>query len=124
MLVAAGPAVAHHPFAAEFDAGAPLSLTGKVTQVDWEAPHVIDHGAVNDASGQARIWIFEAASPQTLEGSKFVPKPAQEFGRVVKLAPAPARPISTAASSAGLLSFEREANRRVIPQPGRRVPPS
>lgn len=68
LLVAATPAFAHHPFASEFDANAPLSLTGKVTQVDWNDPHVMVHVAINDASGQTRNWSFEAASPQMLEG--------------------------------------------------------
>ena len=41
MLIAAGPALAHHPFASEFDVNSPLSLSGKVTQIEWNEPHVI-----------------------------------------------------------------------------------
>jgi Family of unknown function (DUF6152) len=43
VLIAAGPALAHHPFASEFDANAPLSLIGKVIKVDWSDPHVMVH---------------------------------------------------------------------------------
>jgi hypothetical protein len=68
LLIAAGPAFAHHPFASEFDANAPLSLTGKVTKVDWTDPHVMVHVSVNDPSGQLRNWNLEAASPQMLAG--------------------------------------------------------
>jgi len=36
---AAMPAYAHHAFAAEFDAKAPVLLRGKVTKVEWINPH-------------------------------------------------------------------------------------
>jgi Family of unknown function (DUF6152) len=68
VLIAAGPALAHHPFASEFDVNAPMSLSGKVTQIEWNEPHVIVHVAVNDPNGQTRNWAFEAASPHMLEG--------------------------------------------------------
>jgi hypothetical protein len=38
-LVAASPVAAHHSFAAEFDAKAPVTLKGIVTQMDWVNPH-------------------------------------------------------------------------------------
>jgi Family of unknown function (DUF6152) len=68
VLIAAGPALAHHPFASEFDVNAPLMLSGKVTQIEWNEPHVVVHVSVNDPSGQTRDWSLEAASPQMLEG--------------------------------------------------------
>jgi hypothetical protein len=68
VLIAANPALAHHPFSSEFDVNAPLSLSGQVTQIEWNEPHVIVHMGVNDPSGQKRTWSFEAASPRMLEG--------------------------------------------------------
>jgi hypothetical protein len=67
LLALTVPAFAHHPFASEFDASAPVNLTGKVTKVDWNEPHVVFHVAVTDPSGQTRDWSLEAASPAMLE---------------------------------------------------------
>jgi Family of unknown function (DUF6152) len=62
LLTAAGPAFAHHPFDSEFDARAPMSLTGTVTKYDWVDPHVIVYVDVKDASGQTRNWHMETGS--------------------------------------------------------------
>jgi hypothetical protein len=67
LLTITAPAFAHHPFASEFDADAPVSLTGKVMKVDWNDPHVVVHVAVSDPGGQTRNWSLEAASPAMLE---------------------------------------------------------
>ena len=37
-FVAVAPVAAHHSFAAEFDAKAPVTLKGTVTQMDWVNP--------------------------------------------------------------------------------------
>lgn len=39
VFLAARPTVAHHAFAAEFDADKPVKLTGAVTRLDWTNPH-------------------------------------------------------------------------------------
>jgi len=38
LLLAARPLIAHHAFAAEFDADKPITLTGPVTKVLWTNP--------------------------------------------------------------------------------------
>jgi Family of unknown function (DUF6152) len=65
MIVAAGPAFAHHPFASEFDASAPVRLTGKVTRVEWSNPHVRIHVTASATTG-TQNRILEAASPAEL----------------------------------------------------------
>src|SRR4029434_8870648 len=39
LLVTSSPVLAHHSFAAEFDASKPLKLTGTVTKLEWTNPH-------------------------------------------------------------------------------------
>jgi hypothetical protein len=65
MIVAVGPAFAHHPFASEFDANAPVRLTGTVTQVNWSGPHVKFSMTATTAAGNQN-WTLEAASPADL----------------------------------------------------------
>jgi len=66
LLVLAVPAVAHHSFAAEYDASKQVTLHGVVTRVDWTNPHARFTIDVKDESGKVTSWDLELASPNAL----------------------------------------------------------
>ena len=67
LLVAAAPVVAHHSFAAEFDASQPVTIKGKVTRVAWTNPHVWIYLNVQDESGKLTNWGFEMGAPHLVQ---------------------------------------------------------
>jgi hypothetical protein len=66
LLVSAGPALAHHAFAAEYDAKNPIKLTGTVTKLEWANPHTWFYVDVKDDGGKVTNWGFEMGSPNGL----------------------------------------------------------
>ena len=60
------PANGHHAFGAEFDADAPVMLTGKVTKVEWVNPHAWVHIAAEMEDGSTEAWMVEGGTPNTL----------------------------------------------------------
>jgi hypothetical protein len=65
-LGGAFPAVAHHSFAAEFDADSPIDLTGTVTKVEWMNPHTFFYIDVQSEQGAYENWALEMGSPNGL----------------------------------------------------------
>jgi hypothetical protein len=66
LLCSTAPAVAHHAFAAEYDAKKPVTVTGVVTKVEWTNPHARFYVDGTNEKGQALTWNFELASPNSL----------------------------------------------------------
>lgn len=66
LLLAVRPVVAHHAFAAEFDADKPVTLTGTVTKIEWTNPHTWFYIDVKDQAGKVTNWGLEMGSPNGL----------------------------------------------------------
>ncbi len=66
LLAAAAPVLAHHSFAAEFDAKKPVKLQGTVTKMEWINPHAWIHIDVKGDDGTVTNWMIEAAAPNAL----------------------------------------------------------
>ncbi len=66
VFTALHPGQAHHAFSAEFDANAPIRITGKVVKVEWINPHAWVHVQIERADGATLTWELEAGTPNTL----------------------------------------------------------
>ncbi|MDR0780676.1 MAG: hypothetical protein LBF16_08280 [Pseudomonadales bacterium] len=66
LSVAAVAAQAHHSFSAEYDAQQGVVLSGIVTKISWQNPHVYIYADVTNDKGEVTPWAFEMGAPAVL----------------------------------------------------------
>jgi hypothetical protein len=67
LLASTLPVHAHHSFPAQYDASKPVTLTGKVTKVEWTNPHIFIYIDVTDEKTGAVVnWALEMGGPNAL----------------------------------------------------------
>ena len=83
-ITTAFPVIAHHSFAAEYDADKPVTLTGSVTKMAWINPHSWIYIDVKKPDGSVENWAVEAGPPGTLVRAGFT-KESLTAGTVIKV---------------------------------------
>ena len=71
IAVAGAPLVAHHSFAAEFDASKAIRVTGTLTKVEWTNPHIYFYLDSKDEQGNVVRWTCESGAPGALSRRGF-----------------------------------------------------
>ena len=57
---------AHHSFAAQYDRTKSHTITGAVTKIEWQNPHIYLYVAVKDNAGSETTWAVEGMAPNGL----------------------------------------------------------
>ncbi len=106
LFLAAVPAFAHHGFSVEYDSTKCKDMTGTLTGVDWENPHIYFHMDLKDATGNAVPWTFEAHSiPNMKRGGTERNDFTDNVGKVFTVRACPAKSGTTNKATAELLKF-------------------
>jgi hypothetical protein len=70
-FAAAAPVLAHHSFAAEFDATKAIRVRGALAKIEWTNPHTYFYVDAKDEKGNVERWGCEAGSPGALSRRGF-----------------------------------------------------
>ncbi len=88
---------AHHAEAAEYDTTKPVKVSGMLTKVEWQNPHVWFYVEVKE-DGKLTTWGFSTAPPGALM-RRGVTKAALKLGSVINVEGVRARDGSNNASA-------------------------
>ena len=91
------PIRAHHSETAEYDPAKPVKVTGTLTRVEWQNPHVWFYVDVKDESGKIATWGFSAVPPGAMM-RRGITRDALKIGAVVNVEGSRARDGSNNAS--------------------------
>jgi hypothetical protein len=91
------PLFAHHSESAEFDQSKPVKVTGTISKVEWQNPHVWFYVDVKDERGAITTWGFSNSPPGSLM-RRGITKAALKLGAVVNVEGSRARDGSNNAS--------------------------
>jgi hypothetical protein len=98
MLIAmAMPVWAHHSETAEYDTTKPVKVTGTISKVEWQNPHIWFYVDVKDESGKITTWGFSGAPPGSLM-RRGITRDVLKIGAVVNVQGSRARDGSNNAS--------------------------
>lgn len=67
LLLAIGPAWAHHTLIVEYAVSNPITLRGTITKLEWKNPHGWIYLDVKRANGRIEKWAIETGSPYQME---------------------------------------------------------
>jgi hypothetical protein len=81
LLLAAAAFVGHHSLAADFDTTKHVTLTGRITKIEWMNPHVHIYIDVKNVV-KDELWSVEMGSPNGLSQRGWTPK-SMKVGDVV-----------------------------------------
>ena len=70
LVAAVAPVHGHHSFAAQYDRDQPVELTGAVTKVEWNNPHVYFYiDVLNEETNSIENWAWEMGAPAVIQRS-------------------------------------------------------
>ena len=75
----------HHALGVDYDVTKPLNLTGRVTKIEWENPHIhfyID--VVDEETRKTTNWVLEMRAPSEIEKYGWT-KETMKIGDVVNV---------------------------------------
>ena len=97
----AAPVLAHHSESADYDINKKVNITGTITKVEWQNPHIRFCLDVKDDAGKVTAWGISAAPPGALKLRGFTMEDLA-IGAVIRVTGARARDGSNRASSHGM----------------------